>query len=128
MEIFVADAHALAWFITQSSRLSKRAAEVFRKAERAEVEVLVPTIVLAELLYISERKRAPVNLGEIVKRIDAGGGFRIVPFDLTVFERMGKLSQALEIHDRIIVATAEVYRAKVISKDEQIKKAVATVW
>ena len=128
MEIFVSDAHALAWFMTQSPRLSKQAADTLRKAERVEVEVLVPTIVLAELLYVSERKKVPVSLAEILKRIGSAGGFRVVPFDLTVFERMRKLSKALEIHDRIIVATAEVYGAKVISKDEQIKKVVATIW
>lgn len=128
MEIFVADAHTLAWFIAQSPRLSKSAVEALRKAERAEVEVLVPTIVLAELLYISERKKVPVSLAEILKRIGSGGSFRVVPFDFSVFEKMRRLPKTLEIHDRIIVATAEAYAAKVISKDEQIKKVVATVW
>lgn len=128
MENFVVDAHSLAWFITQSPRLSKQAAEALRRAERAEVEVLIPTIVLAELLYIAERKKVPVSLTELLKQIRSGGGFRVVPFDLPVFEGMGKLPKTLEIHDRIIAATAEVYGAKVISKDEQIKRVVTTIW
>lgn len=128
MEIFLVDAHALAWFIAQSPRLSQSAAEVLRKGERAEVEILVPTIVLAELLYIAERKKVPVSLAEILKRIGSGGGFRVVPFDFLVFETMRRLPKSLEIHDRIIVATAQAYRAKVISQDAQIKRVITTVW
>lgn len=108
--------------------MSQSAAEVLRKGERAEVEILVPTIVLAELLYIAERKKVPVSLAEILKRISSGGGFRVVPFDFLVFETMRRLPKSLEIHDRIIVATAQAYRAKVISKDAQIKRVITTVW
>jgi predicted nucleic acid-binding protein len=128
MDTYVVDTHALAWFIARSARLSRRAAEVLRKAEQGKASVLVPTVVLAELLYISERKRVPVSLTEILNRIGSGGYFQVVPFDWAVFERMMKISKALEIHDRIIVATAKVYGAKVISKDEWIKRATAIVW
>ncbi len=68
------------------------------------------------------------HAAEILARISSGGRFRVVPFDFPVFERMSKLPRALEIHDRIIVATAELYGAKVITKDEQIRRIAKIHW
>ena len=125
---FIVDAHALAWFISQDAKLSSRAADILRKAEKDEAEVLVPTIVLAELLYISERKKTPVAMSEVMRRLIGRKGFAIVPFDLMIFEEMTRLPQELEIHDRIIAATGKIYRAKVITKDVSLSKFIATVW
>ena len=125
---FVVDAHALAWFISRDTRLSAKVADILRKGEKAEVEVLVPTIVLAELLYISEKKKVPVRMNEVMGRLAVRKGFAIVPFDLMVLEEMIRLPQELEIHDRIIAATGKIYRAKVMTKDAELSKIVATVW
>ena len=130
METFIADAHSLAWFITQSHRISTQASEILRKGEDAEVEVLIPTIVLAELLYLSERKKVSVSMPEILNRVHESGGFVVVPFDWQVFDEMQRLPTHLEIHDRIIAATAKVYGGKVITKDEQLRDsaAVEIIW
>lgn len=90
--------------------------------------MLIPTIVLAELLYLSERKNVPVNIADIVDRLNEGAGFAVVPFDLSVFEIMLQLPRSLEIHDRVIAATGKAYMAKIITKDEEIKAIAETVW
>jgi len=113
METFITDAHSLAWFISQSPKISAQAIEIFRKAENADVEVLIPTIVLAELLYLSERKKISIGVAEILRLIQESSGFVVVPFDWQVFEAMQSLPTELEIHDRIIAATAKVYSGKV---------------
>jgi len=113
METFITDAHSLAWFISQSPKISAQAVEIFRKAENADVEVLIPTIVLAELLYLSERKKISIGVAEILRLIQESSGFVVVPFDWQVFEAMQSLPTELEIHDRIIAATAKVYSGKV---------------
>ncbi len=128
MEIYVVDTHALAWFLARNPSLSKRAAETLRRAEKAEIEILIPTIVLAELLYISERKKTLVEIAEVLRQVSSGGSFRIVPFDFPIFDKMKRLPRNLEIHDRIIAATADFYGATVITRDTQIKQIVKTIW
>lgn len=67
---------------------------------------------------------------EVIKKISKGEDFVIVPFDFPIFEEVMKLPLDLELHDRIIVATARIYEAKVLTKDEKITKSgvVAVIW
>lgn len=46
---------SLVWFIVQNPGISTRAVEIFRKAENASVEISIPTNVLAEILYLSDK-------------------------------------------------------------------------
>ncbi len=130
METYVADAHSLIWFIAQDERLSKLAERVLDQAEQAEVQVLVPTIVLSEITYIAQKKKVNVAMDEVLKRIEEGDGFAVVPFDFAIFRTMLSLFQNCEIHDRIIGATARYHKAKLITKDQVLRDSqeVETVW
>lgn len=130
METYVADAHSLIWFIAQDERLSKLAERVLDQAEQAEVQVLVPTIVLAEITYIAQKKKVNVAMDEVLRRIEEGDGFAVVPFDFAIFRTMLSLPQNLEIHDRIIGATARSHKAKLITKDQVLRDSqeIETVW
>ena len=130
MEIYVVDAHALVWFITDNTRLSAEAYHLLEQAELAEVQVLIPAIVLAEIAYIAQRKRVDVAVDELLQRIEGGDGFAVVPFDMAIFKIMLQLPAGWEIHDRIIGATARYYNAKLITNDEVLTEStdVETVW
>jgi predicted nucleic acid-binding protein len=130
MDTYVVDTHSLVWFITEDNKLSKEASQVLERAERAEVEVLIPTIVLAEITYIAQKKKVKITINEVLKRIQEGDGFAVVPFDFPIFQMVLKLPEDWEIHDRIIVATARYYRAQLITKDETLQKSgkIETVW
>jgi len=119
---YVVDTHALVWFLAGDRRLSPNARRVLRSAQADEVIVLVSTIVLAEVLYIAEKKRVPVDFPELLNRMRGGGGYQIVDFDLAVLLEMRNLPQALELHDRALAATALVYDAALITKDRELQK------
>ncbi|MEO0093671.1 MAG: PIN domain-containing protein [candidate division WOR-3 bacterium] len=127
---YITDTHPIIWFLAKDKKLSRTAHRLFSKAEKSEVEIIVPTIVLAELLYISEKGKAPTELSEVLNRILEGAGFTIVPFDLKVFEAMLKMPKKLDIHDRIIGATSLVYNADVITKDKELMetKLINVAW
>ena len=130
MPSYVVDTHSLVWFIAEDDRLSRRVARLLAQAETADVQVLVPTIVLAEITYIAEKRRVKVAVAEVLARIESGDGFAIVPFDLAVLRSMLQLPIKWEMHDRIIAATACHYKAKVITKDRVLRGSseVETVW
>ena len=129
-ETYVVDTHALVWFIAEDDRLSERAKHLLEQAEDAETQALIPTIVLAEITYIAQKKRVRVTIDDVLKLIEQGTGFAVVPFDFLIFQAMLQLPNEWEIHDRIIGATAHYYKVKLITKDTVLcgSEEIEIVW
>lgn len=68
-EVFVTDTHALLWHLTEDESLSKKAREIFGRADHGEVDVVIPTTVLAEALFITEKHRVDLKFMEIIEDI-----------------------------------------------------------
>jgi PIN domain nuclease of toxin-antitoxin system len=51
MEKIVIDSHALFWFLAKNPKLSKKAKQAIEDAE----QIIVPSIVLMEMLFIFEK-------------------------------------------------------------------------
>jgi PIN domain nuclease of toxin-antitoxin system len=130
MNIYVLDTHALAWFISGDKRLSPTATQILCQAEAGEVEVLIPTLVLAELTHIAQKKKIAVAIETLLEKINQGDGFNIVSFDFPIVQTMLQLPENWDIHDRIIAATAIYYQALLITRDEVLQDSsqVQTVW
>ncbi|RJR27579.1 PIN domain-containing protein [candidate division WWE3 bacterium] len=130
METYVADAHTLIWFLAEDERLSENAKRLLEQAEEARVQVLLPTVVLAEITYIAQKKKVEITIDEVLERIEQGDGFVVVPFDFAIFRTMLQLPDEWDIHDRIIGATSQYYNAILITKDKvlQDSERVETVW
>lgn len=129
-EVFVTDTHPLLWHLTEDESLSKKAEEVFNRAERGEVDVVIPTTVLAEALFITEKHRVDLEFLEIIEDIRNSSNYLWYPLDLEVIMKCHELIEIPELHDRIIVATAMLLEAKLITKDSKIaaSKQVEVVW
>lgn len=130
MSLFVADTHALAWYFTGAGKLGSEALDVFRASASGRGLIVVPTIVLAELMWISEKKRIGLEFHELVDRIEASQNFEVYPFDMEVLRTAERIRSIPELHDRIVVATAMLVGAKVLSKDEDLRQSgiVEVVW
>lgn len=130
MDTYVVDTHVLAWFIGEDKRLSPKAEQILSQAEAGEAQVLIPTLVLAELTHIAQKKRVAVTIEELLDKIERGDGFTIVSFDFPIFQTMLKLPENWDIHDRIIAATASYYQAILITRDEMLRDSseLKTVW
>ena len=126
---YIADTHTLVWYFTSDQRLGKIA---YNRLEGSieKGEILIPTIVLAELLYISERGRIKLSFKDTLGKIEINDNYEIVPLDIDVLMEAEKIKPMLEMHDRLIVATAMLYDAEIITKDKQIIEAgvIKTIW
>ena len=80
--------------------------------------LLVPTIVLAEALYLAEKGRAGFEFEELYRLVREGPGFEIVGFGSDILEATIRIRGVPEMHDRIIVATAQFFGAGILTKDE----------
>jgi PIN domain nuclease of toxin-antitoxin system len=126
---YVTDTHSLLWYFTDDQRLSQKALKSFESTVK-EGQIIVPTVVLAEMLFIAKKGRIPLGFTATVAKIETLANFEIAPLDLDVLKIAEGIDVPLEMHDKLIVATAIRYDACLITRDEQItkSKAVKIIW
>ena len=126
---YVTDTHSLVWYFLEDSRLSVNALQAI-DGTLSNGEIIVPTVVLAEIMFISRKGRIPISFQETVERIEKYENFTIVSLDMDILVAADGLETELEMHDKLIVATAIIHKASLITRDTQIRnsRVVRTVW
>lgn len=118
--IHVLDTHPLVWFLEASPKLSESARSTLTDAAS---RIVVPMIVLAEIVYLYDRKRIKVAASEAMDLVGQCENCTFYPLDEAVIER---IPTGLDIHDGLIVATALVFKetlgeeVTVVTKDREI--------
>src|SRR3954466_13529841 len=76
MNHYVGDAHALFWYLTASPRLGPAASAAFAEADAGNARMHVPVIVLAEVFYLNEKLKRPVDFRDAHARMTAAPAVR----------------------------------------------------
>lgn len=128
--IYVSDTHSLVWYLGQLPELSQPALEVYEGVFTQANRIVVPTIVIAEMVMMVEKRRLALDVAQVVARLAATPGYEFVPITPALALQIAKLSILPDIHDRLIVATALEQNATVITRDRAIteSKLVRVVW
>lgn len=66
--MYLADTHALVWFLTDDKRLGTTAREILESADRGEEIVGIPSIVLLELLHICEKQKYALPFDDVLRK------------------------------------------------------------
>ena len=130
MDEFVADAHALIWYFTDSPKLGLAATRAFDAADRGEAIIHVPAIALAEMYYSNVKIGFPIDFADTYRQLDNGDQFVLTPFeaeDVLDFDRDSAVS---EMHDRMIVGLARRLGCPLLTVDKNITASgsVETIW
>jgi PIN domain nuclease of toxin-antitoxin system len=81
-----------------------------------------------EILYLLEKNNLSFKFVDVLNEIRIRG-YLVYPLDLEIISQSLFISSKLEMHDRIIIATAQLFNAYLISRDKEIKKAYSkTIW
>ena len=128
--MYVTDTHGLIWFLTEDRKLGKKAEEIFLSADRGDATVVIPSIVLLEILHICEKQNAKLKFKQIFDMVQNSLNYPVYPLDMDVVEVCQNIKETLSLHDRVIVATAKLLNARLITKDKEIIKSglVEVVW
>ena len=128
--MYVTDTHSFLWFLADDTKLGKKAREIFLSCDKGETTVIIPSIVLMEALFICERKKLDLEFKKVLEKIHNTINYPVYPLDTGIVSICQKLKQFSDPHDRIVVATSQILKAKLITKDDKIKKSrvVETVW
>jgi predicted nucleic acid-binding protein len=126
--VYVADAHAFAAYLADS--LPSKSDRIFRNSEKEQCQIVLPSIALAELIYVFEKTGTKSKIWDMFERLDMSPSISVHPLDEEVLKLVPD-TLLKELHDRIIVATCRLVKAtKLITKDEEIARSgiVRTLW
>ncbi len=70
MKLYVADNHALFWYLTNSSLLGKNASAAFDEADDGNATIYIPAIVLAEFYYLNIKLGSPLVFADVFQKIE----------------------------------------------------------
>ncbi len=63
---YTTDTHPLVWHLRRSRRLSAKAQACFQAADLGQAQIIIPTMVLVEVMYLAEHNRITTQLNEVL--------------------------------------------------------------
>lgn len=126
---YVTDTMAIVLYLEQrrSSQLVRR---IFESAQRAELSIHVPAIVLAEILYLSEKGRITASPTDMNQLFSTNAAFKEAHLTSGVVAAAAQITDVPELHDRLIAGTARFLGLSLITNDPRIQTSrfLTTVW
>ena len=121
------DAHSLIWYVHKDSnvKLSGKAFDAIHEAERYGI-IYVPIVALLEILWLIEKGKYPISFKSLKDVLKRNLAFETVPLTYELVELSEGL-KGVELHDRVIVATAIMTDTELVTKDLTIPKAYGRV-
>jgi PIN domain nuclease of toxin-antitoxin system len=115
------DAHTLVWYMDGglNYRLSNKALQAVKNAE-VNATVYVPAIALMEIAFLVEKGKINSSFDTFMSYIEENKSYQIVPIDSELLKVAIPLV-GLDIHDRLILATAVVTNTSLVCNDNAIK-------
>jgi PIN domain nuclease of toxin-antitoxin system len=120
MNDYVADTHALFWYLTASPRLGSKAKAAFDEAQNGLAFIHISAIVIAELYYINSKYGSPIDFSEEFKSLKTGSQYVLTPLDPEDIVDFDNDLAVPEMHDRIIVGLARRLNAPLLTVDKAI--------
>ena len=114
------DAHTIVWSVDEmlNHKLSSAAKQAITYAEKNGI-IYIPTIALLEVLRLIEKGRISLSFDKLLSGIEKSKHHKIIPFDTRLLKASIPI-EGLELHDRLIVATAVMTNSVLISRDRAI--------
>lgn len=128
---YVTDTHSLVWHTLDDPKLSIGAKKVFKEADNAKEEIVIPCIVLFELLYLIEKKKLLADFDSFLALLSQSKNYRIEPLCLPIIEKSKIIPRdsIADPWDRLIAATSLHLSLPLITRDESLGKVgLKVIW
>ena len=96
----------------EKRRLNRKIKAIFEAMEEGDMKLIVPAMVLAEIGYLSEKRKIDTNLSEVKKYSRKYPTVQIEPITDEIIYKSFEIDDIPELHDRIIAGTAYLKNLK----------------
>lgn len=134
MSDLVSDTHSAIWYFSDVAKLSAAASTAFEDALEQGKIILLPTISIVEIIYLTEKNRLPrETLSTLIYNLKSTSS-SFISQDLTseIAKTLAQIPRATvpDMPDRIIAATALHLNIPLITRDRNIRKlqSIRTIW
>lgn len=126
---YLADTVAVIRHFASVGKIGKAAKSILQDADNGKNKILISIMSMVEILYLSERNRIPLNLGETRRKLLRLDNYDIVDLDLDIVET-ARTVKGLELHDRLIVSTALSLNVPILTSDQIItdSRQIDVIW
>lgn len=126
---YVTDTMAIVLHL-EHRKSSAKVKEIFALADAGTVVIHVPSLVFAEILYLSEKSRISLTLLEVKNHLAKYPNYRETVQCYEIIEHAAQINDIPELHDRLIAATAKYLNLELVTNDPKIQNSafVKTVW
>ena len=116
--------------VLEKRKMPKKVKAIYEDARKGKVKVFIPSIVLAELAYLSEKKRIDTSISEAKKLLNTFETITELPLSMGIIEKAFEISDVPELHDRLIAGTAKEIDAPLLTNDPDINNSsyVKSIW
>jgi predicted nucleic acid-binding protein len=121
---YVVDTQCLLWYLARDRRLPRKIKRTFDSAQAGHAQILVPSIVLVEAIFLLQRQRVSeevvAELLSLPETPDAA--IQVIPLDMAVVRAMQAFGPTAvpELADRIIAASAHAANTPLMTVDPEI--------
>ncbi|MGH9844592.1 MAG: PIN domain-containing protein [Blastocatellia bacterium] len=114
----------------EGRQMGAQAQTIFAAAEAEQTVMHIPAMVLAEILYLSEKSHISVSLADVAQHLQTFPNYRECPMSRAVIETAAQIIDIRELHDRLIAATARWLNVALLTNDPVIQSSafVKTLW
>ena len=126
---YLADTVTVIRHFSGVGRIGKKARSILEGVEEGDHHLFLSTISLVEILYLSEKNRIRINLGETLDIINDSANYSIVDLTTEIVKSAEKLAFP-DIFDRLILSTAKYFNAPILTSDRAIRTSglVEAIW
>lgn len=127
--MYVTDTMALVLYL-EERRSGANATSIFKEAEKGNVTIYIPSITIAEIGYLSERKRITCSLSHVNLLLTSNKNICECPLSFDIVEKAFDIKDIPELHDRLIAGTAAALSLPLITNDPLIiaSQSCSIVW
>jgi len=126
---YLADTVTVIRHFSGVGRIGKKARSILEGVEEGDHHLFLSTISLVEILYLSEKNRIRINLGETLDIINDSANYSIVDLTTEIVKSAEKIAFP-DIFDRLILSTAKYFNAPILTSDRAIRTSglVEAIW
>ncbi|MGH7595936.1 MAG: type II toxin-antitoxin system VapC family toxin [bacterium] len=126
---YLADTVTLVRHLSKTGKIGKAAKRILEDTDKGHHHIFISVIALVEILYLSERQRIPIKLGETLNSISYSQNYSVVNLTPEIV-KVAASSACKELHDRLILSIAKYLGVSILTSDQAMKdlNEVPTIW